>query len=439
MIITHCAHAAGTASAVTHARSPGLHRGVGGGFPPRKIALATLSQVLACCLVVANPAFAAAAIAPAPAVEAREKIPLDELREFAAVYAAIRASHVDAVDGKRLMHAAMVGMLRALDPHSEYYDAETLAEFDRNMRGRYAGIGVEVVTFAGILQVLSVAEDSPAARGGVKPGDIIERIDGQVAGASAQDADRLRGPLDSTLALSLRREGRSRPIEVVLKRAPVVLPSVESDWLAAGIAHVRISQVRERSALELRQHLARLGKEQKLRGIVLDLRGNPGGVLPAAVVISDSFLDSGRIVRTHSRLPELEATFDAHPGDLAHGAALVVLVDGATASAAELIAAALQENGRARVVGTRTFGKGSVQTVVPIESGGAIKLTTARYFTPKERSLQSAGVVPDVDLALGRAGSSGPDAVQSADPDAEDDAELAAALRALRADLATRN
>lgn len=396
---------------------------------------------VACCVF----AFESLAAAPEPApvtvpavsqqIDAPDAVPLEELREFAAVYAAIRASHVDAVDGKRLLHAAMVGMLRALDPHSEYYDAETLAEFDRNMRGRYAGIGVEVVTFAGILQVLAVAENSPASRGGVQPGDIIERIDGQASGASARDSDRLRGPLDSTLRLSLRREGRAEPIEIELKRAPVVLPSVESEWIEPGIAHIRISQVRERSALELRQHLARLGTEQKLRGIVLDLRGNPGGVVPAAVVISDSFLDSGRIVRTHSRLQELEAVFDAHPGDLAHGAAVVVLVDGATASAAELIAAALQENGRARVVGTRTFGKGSVQTVVPIESGGAIKLTTARYFTPRGRSLQSAGVVPDVDLAARRVRSADGRAVAPEDAEVEDDSELTAALRELRAQL----
>ncbi len=362
-----------------------------------------------------------------------DAIPLDELREFARVYAGIRASYVDEVDGKRLMHAATIGMLRALDPHSEYYDAKTLAKFDEDMRGRYAGIGVEMVTFAGMLQVLAVVEDSPAARAGVLAGDVIETIDGKPVGAHRNDADQLRGPQDSTIVLGVRREGRADPLKLSIKRAPLNLPSVTSEWIEPGIALVAMrQQIRERSALELRQHLAALRGKQTLRGLVLDLRGNIGGVLPAAVAISDSFLDAGRIVRTRSRLPELAATFDAHEGDLAQGAAIVVLVDGMTASAAELIAAALKDNGRARVVGTRTFGKGSVQTVVPLDGGGAIKLTTARYFTPKDRSLQSAGVLPDVDLATSRTRAQGGGALARASPDAGDeDPELAAAVREL--------
>ncbi len=362
-------------------------------------------------------------------------VPLAELQEFAKVYAGIRASYVDEVDGKRLVHAATVGMLRALDPHSEYYDAKTLADFDRDMRGRYAGIGVEVVSFARMLQVLSVVEDSPAARAGVLAGDVIESIDGRPAGANRNDAERLRGPMDSTIALGIRREGTPDPLSLLIKRESVTLPSVLSEWVEPGIALVAMrQQVRERSALELRQHLARLRAEQPLRGVVLDLRGNIGGVLPAAVAISDSFLDQGRIVRTRSRLPELDATFEAHAGDLSHGAAVVVLVDGNTASAAELIAAALQDNRRARIVGTRTFGKGSVQTVVPLDGGGAIKLTTARYFTPQDRSLQAAGVVPDVDLSTQRVRERGGNevAVDSAGSLADEDRELAAAVRELR-------
>ncbi len=354
-----------------------------------------------------------------------------ELREFAKVYAGIRASYVDEVDGKRLLHAATVGMLRALDPHSEYYDAKTLAEFDRDMRGRYAGIGVEVVTFARMLQVLGVIEDSPAARAGVLAGDVIESIDGRAVGANRNDADRLRGPLDSDIVLGIRREGTPAALSISVKRAPVNVPSVASEWLEPGLALISIRQVRERSALELRQHLATLQKAQPLRGVVLDLRANPGGVLPVAVSIADSFLDEGRIVRTRSRLPELDATFSAHVGDLSHGAAVVVLVDGTTASAAELIAAALQDNGRARIVGTRTFGKGSVQSVVPLDGGGAIKLTTARYFTPQDRSLQAAGVVPDVDLATTRIRSADGRSLHTDTPAGADDAEIGAALREL--------
>ncbi len=362
-----------------------------------------------------------------------DDVPLDELRELASVYAGIRASYVDEVDGKRLIRAATLGMLRALDPHSEYYDAATLERFDRDMRGRYAGIGVEVVSFARILQVLGVVEDSPAARAGVLAGDVIETIDGRPVGAAPGDADRLRGPLDSTIALGIRREGTPELIDVSIRRAPITLPSVDSAWLQPGIAHVAIRHVRERSALELRQHLAALHKAQSLRGIVLDLRDNPGGVLPAAVSISDSFLDAGRIVRTHSRLPELEGTSSATPGDLSHGAAIVVLVDAATASAAELIAAALKDNHRARIVGSRTFGKGSVQSVVPLEGGGAIKLTTARYFTPEDRTLQSVGVLPDVDLALLRARASAGASGQGtlAVDEGERDTELDAAVREL--------
>lgn len=373
------------------------------------------------------------AASPVPAAGSVADVPLAELQEFAKVYAGIRASYVDEVDGKRLMHAATVGMLRALDPHSEYYDAKTLADFDRDMRGRYAGIGVEVVSFARMLQVLSVVEDSPASRAGVLAGDVIESIDGSPAGAKPNDADRLRGPMDSTLTLGIRREGAPEPLSILIKREAVTLPSVLSEWIEPGIALLTMrQQVRERSALELRQHLARLIGEQPLRGVVLDLRGNIGGVLPAAVAISDSFLESGRIVRTRSRLPELDATFEAHEGDLSHGAALVVLVDGGTASAAELIAAALQENHRARVVGTRTFGKGSVQTVVPLDDGGALKLTTARYFTPLDRSLQAVGVLPDVDLADQRIRDRGGNKVAAAGHAIDDDRELAVALRELR-------
>ncbi len=381
------------------------------------------------------PAPAAEETAPRPAVAVDiDAVPIEELREFAKVYAGIRASYVDEVDGKRLIHAATVGMLRALDPHSEYYDAKTLADFDQDMRGRYAGIGVQVVTFARMMQILSVVEDSPASRAGIRAGDVIESIDGRAAGGNRDDADRLRGPLDSDITLGIRREGLQETLSIVVRRAPVILPSVASEWIEPGLAHIAIRQVRERSALELRQHLARLQQAQTLRGVILDLRGNPGGVLPAAVSISDSFLDEGGIVRTRSRLPELEATFSAHAGDLSHGAAIVVLVDGGTASAAELIAAALQDNGRARVVGTRTFGKGSVQTVVPLDGGGAIKLTTARYFTPRDRSLQAAGVVPDVDLAASRIRARDGSAVVSAGADGahEADAELVSATRELR-------
>lgn len=397
-----------------------------------------LASVVACTLLVAFAAFAAFAAEPPAAADAAsvvdmDAVPIEELRELAKVYAGIRASYVDEVDGKRLIHAATVGMLRALDPHSEYYDAKTLADFDRDMRGRYAGIGVQVVTFARMMQILSVVEDSPASRAGIRAGDVIESIDGRAVGANRNDADRLRGPLDSDISLGIRREGTPETLSIAVRRAPVNLPSVASEWLEPGLAHITIRQVRERSALELRQHLAKLQEAQPLRGVVLDLRGNPGGVLPAAVSISDSFLEEGGIVRTRSRLPELEATYGAHPGDLSHGAAVVVLVDGATASAAELIAAALQDNGRARIVGTRTFGKGSVQTVVPLDGGGAIKLTTARYFTPKDRSLQSAGVVPNVDLAAGRPRARDGSATVRVGTAQEDDADLAAALRELRA------
>lgn len=401
--------------------------------------------MLASCITAIAPVRAqtplGASSPPLPAVDGPagvDSVPLDELRELAKVYAAIRASYVDEVDGKRLIHAATVGMLRALDSHSEYYDAKTLAEFDQEMRGRYAGIGVQVVTFARMMQVLGVIEDSPASRAGVLAGDVIESIDGRAVGGSLGDADRLRGPLDSDIALGIRREGTPDTLSISVKRAAVNLPSVASEWLEPGIAHIVIHQVRERSALELRQHLATLRKAQLLRGIVLDVRRNPGGILPAAVAISDTFLDAGRIVRTRSRLPELDATFSAHAGDLSHGAAIVVLVDGATASAAELIAAALQDNGRARVVGMRTFGKGSVQTVVPLDGGGAIKLTTARYFTPQDRSLQAAGVVPDVDLAASRIRARDGSTVVTAKSDAsgDADADLAAALRELHSMLA---
>jgi carboxyl-terminal processing protease len=354
-------------------------------------------------LSVAAPLGAESAAAPQPAAapEPDAGTPsLEQIRAFAAVYRAVKAAYVEPVDDERLMHDAIRGLLAGLDPHSEYLDISGLSNLDEEASGQYGGLGVEVLFIDGALRVIAPIDDTPASRAGIKPGDIILRIDGKpvVAVESGGSADLLRGRPGSEIALTIEREGENAPLELKLKREVIRVASVRLRQLEPGYVYVRITQFQDHTGAELREKLRRHGARHTVRGLVLDLRSNPGGLLSAAVEVSDAFLDSGAIVSTRGRLFDAAGNYEATPGDLIGGAPVVLLVDAGTASAAEIVAGALKDHRRGLVIGQRTFGKGSVQTVLPLESGDAVKLTTARYFTPSGVSIQAAGIRPDIEL-----------------------------------------
>ena len=356
----------------------------------------------------------AAACAPAAALEpilvegARPPEPdapsisLEDVQTFAAIFRAVKQAYVEPVDDHKLMRDAIRGLLSGLDPHSEFLDSRGMSQLDEDTSGEYAGLGIEVLFLDGALRVISPIDDTPASRAGIRPGDVILRIDGKVIAESDGSiaVDSLRGKPGSKIALTISRDGETAPIELSLKREVIKVASVKARQVEPGYAYVRIAQFQQETGGELREKLRRLQAQSRggLRGAVLDLRSNPGGILGAAVEVSDAFLDAGNIVSTKGRLEDADASYDATRGDLLDGAPLVVLVDGGTASAAEIVAGALKDQHRAVVMGARTFGKGSVQTVLRLTSGDALKLTTARYYTPSGISIQAAGIVPDIAL-----------------------------------------
>ncbi|HWU53271.1 MAG TPA: S41 family peptidase [Tahibacter sp.] len=335
------------------------------------------------------------------AAAAKAGVSIDDVRTFTAVYNLVKQAYVDDVGDKRLMEAAIKGLLSGLDPHSEYLDPRQLSDLTEGTSGAYDGLGLEVLTIDGVLRVVAPIDDTPAERGGIKPGDIITRIDGKAVSAENvnESVEQLRGNPGSSVVLTVVHEGESAPVEITLKREKIKVASVRVRWLEPGYAYLRVSQFQEDSGGELKRKLSKLrAKDAALRGVVLDLRSNPGGLLTSAVEISDVFLDSGTIVTTRGRLNDTDLSFSATPGDLTDGAPLVILVDRGTASAAEIVAGALKDNHRGLILGQRTFGKGSVQTVLPLEDGHAVKLTTARYYTPANISIQATGITPDIEL-----------------------------------------
>ncbi len=355
--------------------------------------------------VVPCPVLADSPSTPAESVAAAEQpdVSLEDIQTFAAVYRAVKDAYVEPVDDAVLMRAAIRGLLSGLDPHSEYLDTRGMTELDEETTGEYGGVGLEVLFLDGSLRVIAPIDDTPAARAGIKSGDVIVRIDGQtiVAGDGERAIDRLRGMPGSEIALTVSREGSDLPLELTLRREVIRTASVRARQVEPGYLYVRISQFQQETGDELRRKLRRTIAKANgpVRGAVLDLRSNPGGLLNAAVEVSDAFLDQGLIVSTRGRLDETDTTFNASRGDLIDGAPLVVLVDGGTASAAEIVAGALKDHHRGLVMGSRTFGKGSVQTVLPLSTGDAVKLTTARYFTPNGTSIQASGIRPDIALA----------------------------------------
>lgn len=327
------------------------------------------------------------------------EVSAEDIRAFVSVFRAIQEAYVEPVDGKRLMNAAIRGMLNDLDPHSAYLEADQLKQWDEDISGLYGGLGVEVIFMDGALRVIATLDDSPAQRGGIKSGDIIAAINGVAIDPNDYDsADRLRGNPGSKITLTIERDSQPEPIELKLVREEIRSQSLRARWLEPGFVYLRLSQFQESSPQELRDRWRKLVGKKPVFGVVLDLRNNPGGVLAAAVEISDSFLESGVIVTTEGRYADGNMSFSAKAGDLAQGAPMAVLIDQGSASAAEIVAGALQDHRRAIVVGYPSFGKGSVQNMLPLESGAAVKLTTARYYTPNHRSIQAHGIDPDLLL-----------------------------------------
>ena len=366
------------------------------------IPLRPLSCLLALLLPSLSLAIPSAEESTPPAAEAASErlVEVNDLRAFAAVFREVRRSYVEPVESGKLMQAAIRGLLSDLDPHSEYLASDQLEALQDDTSGTYAGLGLEVQMIDGLLTVIAPIDETPAARAGMRSGDVIVEIDGLPVDvdSTVEAVDMLRGAPGSDVQLSVFREG-AEPFRVQLKREVISVASVRSRMVADGIGYLRISQFQEDSGTQTAKALGRLQTGKPLRGLILDLRSNPGGLLTAAVEVSDVFLDAGTVVSMRGRVPQTQASLDASPGDLLRGAPLVVLVDAGTASAAEIVAGALQDHGRALIVGWQTFGKGSVQSILPLENGEALKLTTARYYTPAGRSIQAQGIAPDVVLA----------------------------------------
>ena len=359
-------------------------------------------RILVSCLLLAgiSPAFAQQTAVPDPVVVSQQ-VPLDEIRRYVTVFNAVRAAYVEPVADAQLMQSAIRGLLLELDPHSSYLDAEQAQLFEEQSRGAYEGIGVEVQTLKDkVLRVIAPIDGSPAALAGIQPGDLIIAVEGKPM-AAITDPEPLRGPAGSSVTLSVRREGQSKPLEIVVQRQTIRLSSVRSRMLEPGYGYIRISTFQADTATDFAQHaraLAAQAESQPLHGLVLDLRSNPGGLLTAAVQVADELLEQGTIVSTRGRLSSSDSQFEATPGQLLENTAVMVLVDAGSASASEVLAAALADNQRAKVIGSRTFGKGSVQSVLPLDNGDSIKLTTARYYTPSGRSIQAVGIAPDIVL-----------------------------------------
>jgi carboxyl-terminal processing protease len=329
-------------------------------------------------------------------------LPLEELRVFTDVLERIKKDYVETVDDKELLESAVRGMLAGLDPHSAYLDVDAFKELQVGTSGEFGGLGIEVGMEDGFVKVISPIDDTPAQRAGIEAGDLIIRLDDKpVKGLTLSEAVKImRGKKGSPIVLTIIREGEDRPLTIEVVRDTIQVTSVRERILEDGFGYVRISQFQSKTFRSLSEAISELKKKSgdSLRGLVLDLRNNPGGVLNGAVEVSDAFLNKGLVVYTEGRDTQSKLRFSATPGDLIDGAPMVVLVNGGSASASEIVAGALQDHHRAVIMGERTFGKGSVQTILPLNNGSAIKLTTARYYTPSGRSIQAEGVEPDIVL-----------------------------------------
>ena len=337
--------------------------------------------------------------------QSQEQLPLEDLQRFTSVVEHIRKYYVEPVDDRTLFEYAIRGMLSGLDPHSAYLDPNEFSDLRVSTSGKFGGLGIEVTMDDGAVKVISPIDDTPASKAGIKAGDLIIKLDDTpVKGLSLKEAvELMRGERGSSILLTVVREGESAPLKIKITRDIIKVKSVKSQILEDGYGYLRISQFQTKTGEDVIENLTKLQKEasQPLKGLIIDLRNNPGGILDASVKVSDTFLDKpktheGIIVYTEGRLPGSQLKERSHRGDILKGAPIVIIVNGGSASASEIVAGALQDHRRALVVGQPTFGKGSVQTVLPLQSEHGLKLTTALYFTPSGRSIQAKGIKPDI-------------------------------------------
>lgn len=358
----------------------------------RTLPILMISVVLGVFLTVGQGVFA----------EKKSTLPLEDLRTFTEIFDKIKNDYVEPIEDKTLLENAIRGMLSGLDPHSSYLSPDDFQELQAGTSGEFGGLGIEVGMEDGFVKVIAPIDDTPAQRAGVEAGDLIVRLDETpVKGMTLNDAVKImRGKPGSEIILTIIRQGTEQPLELTLIRDIIKVTSIKSRTLDKGYGYIRITQFQSRTGDSLRQSLSQLKTDNggSLRGLVLDLRNNPGGVLSAAVSVSDAFLKKGLIVYTEGRLAETKLKFNAKPTDALDGAPLVVLVNAGSASASEIVAGALQDHKRAVIMGAITFGKGSVQTILPMENNAALKLTTARYYTPSGTSIQATGITPDIIL-----------------------------------------
>jgi carboxyl-terminal processing protease len=328
-------------------------------------------------------------------------LPLEDLQIFTKAFDHIRKSYVREIDDRTLLEYAIRGMLDELDPHSSYLDASSYEDLQVNTTGEFGGLGIEVGIEDGFIKVISPIDGTPAEKAGIESRDLIIKLDGMSAkGLSLDEAvDKMRGPKGSKITLTVVREGVDQPFELVLTRDIIKVKSVRSELKESKFAYLRIAQFQVHTGKDLDQAYAKMVKKTPgISGVILDLRNNPGGVLQASVEVADHFLEGGKIVYTEGRTPGSNTQYLASPGDMTGGLPLIVLVNDGSASASEIVAGALQDQGRAIVLGTKSFGKGSVQSIIPVSNDKALKLTTALYYTPKGRSIQAEGIVPDIEV-----------------------------------------
>ncbi len=334
--------------------------------------------------------------------EEAKGLPLDQLRNFSDIFSRIKSDYVEDVEDEVLLEHAIRGMLSGLDPHSTYLSPDEYNELRIGTSGEFGGLGIQVGMEDGFVKVISPIDDTPAYKAGLQAGDLIIRLDEQtVKGMTLNDAVKImRGKPGTDIELTVIREGEDKPLSFVVTRDIIKVKSVKNRMLDPGYGYIRISNFQSRTAPQLLDAINELKEENKdgLKGLVLDLRNNPGGVLNAAAEVSDLFIDKGKLVYTEGRIDNSHYEYNAKPGDILDGAPVVVLINGGSASASEIVAGALQDHKRAVVMGSKSFGKGSVQTIQELRSGGAVKITTARYFTPLGRSIQGAGITPDIIL-----------------------------------------
>ena len=344
-------------------------------------------------------AVAAAPLQAQDAAPSDQPVPLAELQLLSDVFGHIKSQYVEPVDDTVLLRAAINGMLNSLDPHSAFLEPDAFSDIRVSTEGRFGGLGIEVTTDNGLIRIVAPIDDTPAFEAGLQPGDLIIRLDDEPVGQDLRQAvNRMRGEPGSTIKLTILRQGRSEPFDVVLTRAIIRVTSVRGEMLDAEFGYIRLSGFQNQTAERLADKIAQLqtANDGILNGLILDLRNNPGGILRSAVQVSDLFLHAGVIVSTRGRNTPADNSYAAEPGDVLGDKPIVVLVNAGSASASEIVAGALQDHRRALIAGTKTFGKGSVQTVIPMRNGAALKITTARYYTPANRSIQATGIVPDI-------------------------------------------